>query len=171
MKKLLVLVGMILSFCVVAWCTSTYRVQRGDTITIASIATFPDGKVLQHYSETAPLTFTVGSWQVVAGLDNGVVGMKIGSKKTLTVHPKQWYGYLYSDSNIQKISRFIFEKLSISPQEGKIQKLGDIEWVIKGVQTDDLWEEIVLFDINPRETRDTLTYHITLMGTGDVFSD
>ena len=44
-----------------------------------------------------------------------------------------------------------------------MQKLGTIEWVIKGTEKDSDGNVLVLFDINPRQTRDTLTYTITLL--------
>lgn len=39
-----------------------------------------------------PLEFTVGAGQMIPGFDKGVVGMKIGEKKTLTLSPEEAYG-------------------------------------------------------------------------------
>jgi len=44
-----------------------------------------------------------------------------------------------------------------------MQKLGDIEGIIKGTEKDESGNTLVLFDINPRQTRDTLRYKITIL--------
>ena len=153
----------ILSLGVFAWCSSSERVQVWDTITVSLVATFPDGKVFEQYSETTPLTFTVGSWQVIPGIDQGIVWTKIGKTTTLTIKPSQWYGHLYSQHNIQKISQRIFDALRIQSGEDTIQYIWDIAWVVKGKETDADGSEVILFDINPRETWDTLSYFITVL--------
>ena len=39
-----------------------------------------------------PFTFTLGAGQVIKGWDEGLVGMKVGEKKTLTISPEKGYG-------------------------------------------------------------------------------
>jgi FKBP-type peptidyl-prolyl cis-trans isomerase len=39
-----------------------------------------------------PFEFTLGAGQVIAGWDEGLVGMKVGEKKTLTIAPEKAYG-------------------------------------------------------------------------------
>ena len=52
-------------------------------------ATFPDGQVFDKNNEQTPLMFTVGSGNVIQGLDEAVVGMNVGSTKTITIAPKK----------------------------------------------------------------------------------
>ncbi|GAA3384790.1 FKBP-type peptidyl-prolyl cis-trans isomerase [Cryptosporangium minutisporangium] len=44
------------------------------------------------YNRGAPLEFTVGAGQVIAGWDQGVNGMKIGGRRKLTIPPHLGYG-------------------------------------------------------------------------------
>ena len=132
-------------------------------VSLVYTATFADGQFFDANTEQTPLLFTVGSGQTLQGLDEAVIGKTLGKTYTITVAAEKWYGKFYDNSKIQKISQLIFDKLSIKATSGSMQKLGTIEWVIKGTEKDSDGNILVLFDINPRQTRDTLTYTITLL--------
>ncbi len=89
--------------------------------------------------------------------------MKVGKKKNITIEPTQGYGSLYNEAAIQKVGKLIFDKIGITPEIGNVEKLDQIEGIIRNIETDEYSNEVVLFDINPRQTRDTLTYKITLI--------
>ena len=55
--------------------------------------TLTDGtKFDASYDRGQPLNFTVGSGQVIKGWDEGLLGMKIGEKRVLTIAPELGYG-------------------------------------------------------------------------------
>ncbi len=164
MKKIISLLTITsLSLFVIAWCASKNSVKVWNMISITYTATFSDGQIFDQNTAQKPLMFTVGSGQVIQGLDEGVVGMKVGNTKTVTIKPEQWYGKLYDANQIQKVSQLIFDKLSITPKNWTTQKLGDIEGVVKWTEKDESGNILVLFDINPRQTRDTLKYKVTVL--------
>lgn len=51
-----------------------------------------DSNVDPKFNHVEPFKFTLGAGQVIKGWDEGLVGMKIGEKKTLTIPPEKAYG-------------------------------------------------------------------------------
>jgi FKBP-type peptidyl-prolyl cis-trans isomerase len=68
-------------------------VVTGDTITVNYIGSFLDGRQFDNsYTTGRPIAFKVGARQVIAGFDQGVVGMRVGGKRRLTVPAALAYG-------------------------------------------------------------------------------
>jgi FKBP-type peptidyl-prolyl cis-trans isomerase len=51
-----------------------------------------DSNVDPKFNHVQPFEFTLGAGQVIRGWDEGLLGMKVGEKKTLTVPPEKGYG-------------------------------------------------------------------------------
>lgn len=51
-----------------------------------------DSNVDPKFGHVEPFKFTLGAGQVIKGWDEGLLGMKIGEKKTLTIPPEKGYG-------------------------------------------------------------------------------
>ncbi len=65
--------------------------------------TYRKDATFEFRSSYQPLNFTVGSGQMIEGFDNGVLGMKVGDTKKVTVHPWEGYGN-WSWDNVKNIS-------------------------------------------------------------------
>jgi FKBP-type peptidyl-prolyl cis-trans isomerase 2 len=113
MKKLLILIlaaTILLSGCVDK---TVQTVKNGDNISVDYVGSFQDGKVFDTSIESVakannlsnpnaqyePLNFTVGKRSVIEGFDEGVIGMKVGDTRTLTIPPEK--GYPVDPSRIQ----------------------------------------------------------------------
>lgn len=67
--------------------------EKGDTITVNYIGTLTDGKVFDSsIDRKQPFTFQLGVGQVIKGWDEGVLGMRVGGKRRLTIGPDYAYG-------------------------------------------------------------------------------
>lgn len=65
----------------------------GDTVTVHYILSLTNGTVVESsYASNSPITFRLGAGQVIAGFDQGIVGMKVGGKRKLTIPPSLGYG-------------------------------------------------------------------------------
>ncbi|WP_122073127.1 peptidylprolyl isomerase [Pseudophaeobacter sp. EL27] len=70
------------------------EVKNGDTVRIHYTGTLTDGSVFDSSEGRDPLEFTVGSGQVIAGMDAGLPGMVVGDKKRLEIPAADAYGPL-----------------------------------------------------------------------------
>lgn len=66
--------------------------RPGDTVRIHYTGTLADGRVFDSSRDRAPLAFTLGSGQVIAGFDAAVDGMAVGETRTVTIPAAQAYG-------------------------------------------------------------------------------
>lgn len=70
---------------------------KGDIVAINFTGNLANGTVFDSnidpkFQHVRPHEFTLGVGQVIAGWDEGIIGMKKGEKKTLTVPPEKAYG-------------------------------------------------------------------------------
>jgi peptidylprolyl isomerase len=68
------------------------QVKSGDVVRVHYTGTLEDGSQFDSSVGRAPLEFTVGAGQMIAGFDAGVVGMAVGEKKTILIDPDHGYG-------------------------------------------------------------------------------
>jgi peptidylprolyl isomerase len=76
------------------------QVKSGDTVRVHYTGTLTDGQTFDSSEGKDPLEFTVGSGQIIPGLDSAVEGMAVGDKKTVEVPVDQAYGQ--PDPNAQQ---------------------------------------------------------------------
>jgi FKBP-type peptidyl-prolyl cis-trans isomerase 2 len=99
------------------------KVKTGDNISIDYTGSLEDGKVFETSLEKVatenqlfdpmqkytPLNFTVGNMEVIKGMDDGVIGMKVGESKTLKITPENGYG------NIDPNKIIVVPRLQVIP--------------------------------------------------------
>lgn len=110
MKKILIL--LLIAVILFSGCVGEKTVTTGSIVTMGSnisvdyIGSLENGKVFDtsiekvalennlssHGGGYQPLKFTVGKGRVIKGFDEGVIGMKVGETRTLTIPPEKGYG-------------------------------------------------------------------------------
>lgn len=71
--------------------------KRGDLVSMNYTGRLQNGTVFDSnidpkFSHVEPFTFELGAGKVIPGWDEGIVGMKVGEKKTLVIPPEKAYG-------------------------------------------------------------------------------
>ena len=70
------------------------EVKKFDIVTVNYTGTLDDGTKFDSSLNPGrtPFRFTVGAGQVIKGWDEGLMGMKVGGKRKLTIPPELGYG-------------------------------------------------------------------------------
>jgi len=82
----------------------------GKRVTVHYRGTLTNGtKFDASYDRNQPFTFVLGANQVIQGWEKGVVGMKVGGKRKLTIPPDLGYGARGAGNVIPPNATLIFE--------------------------------------------------------------
>ncbi|MBC7848324.1 MAG: peptidylprolyl isomerase [Chitinophagaceae bacterium] len=68
------------------------QVKSGDTVKVHYHGKLTDGTTFDSSAGREPLEFEVGSGMVIKGFDDGVTGMSVGDKKTVSIPVDDAYG-------------------------------------------------------------------------------
>jgi len=140
------------------------EVKTGDTVRIHYTGTLADGSTFDSSQGREPLEFTVGSGQIIPGLDAALPGMTAGDKKTVDVPADEAYGH--PDPNAkQSVSRAdipedipldIGTQLQVQTPQGQVMP----------VTVAEVTEEQVILDANHPLAGEDLTFAIELVSVG-----
>ena len=75
--------------------------QSGNTVHVHYTGKLVDGTQFDSSEGREPLTFQLGSGMVIPGFDNGVTGMEVGDKKTITIPFMEAYGPIHEEAIMQ----------------------------------------------------------------------
>ncbi len=86
------------------------KAQNGDTVLVHYTGTLEDGtKFDSSLDRGKPFSFTLGEGRVIVGWEQGVLGMKTGEKRRLTIAPELAYGAKGAGNMIPPNATLIFE--------------------------------------------------------------
>ncbi|MDY0302309.1 MAG: FKBP-type peptidyl-prolyl cis-trans isomerase [Candidatus Moranbacteria bacterium] len=84
--------------------------KAGDTISVHYTGKLEDGtKFDSSVDRGTPFDFTIGQGQVIAGWEQGLLDMKVGEKRTLTIPSEMGYGAQGAGGVIPPNATLIFE--------------------------------------------------------------
>jgi peptidylprolyl isomerase len=137
------------------------QVKSGDVVRVHYTGTLEDGSQFESSVGRAPLVFTVGAGQMIAGFDAGVVGMAVGEKKTILIDPDHGYGQKdptaiieFPSSNIPEgMAVEVGMKLNLQNQYGQPVPVVVIE----------VKEEVIIMDANHFLAGKDLTFDVEIV--------
>lgn len=84
-------------------------VKSGDNLNVHYVGTLQDGTVFDSsVARNTPFSFRIGQGRVIEGWEKGLMGMKVGEKRKLTINPEMGYG-AQANGKIPANSTLIFE--------------------------------------------------------------
>ena len=81
----------------------------GNVVTVHYTGMFTSGTVFDSSAGKAPIQFQLGVGQVIPGFEQGIVGMKVGGKRRITIPPSLGYGSAGRPPTIPGNSTLVFE--------------------------------------------------------------
>jgi FKBP-type peptidyl-prolyl cis-trans isomerase len=81
----------------------------GDTVSVHYTGMFTNGTVFDSSAARGPFQFRIGAGRVIPGFEQGIVGMKVGGKRRLTIPPNLAYGAAGSPPTIPGNATLVFD--------------------------------------------------------------
>ena len=85
------------------------QVEKNKVVAFYYTLRLDSGKIYDSTADRKPLHILVGYNQVIPGLENALMGMKIGDKKSGTIEPKDAYGFI-NEKRVKVFPRNIFPR-------------------------------------------------------------
>jgi len=135
--------------------------KSGDTVKIHFTGKLQDETVIETSKDRDPLEFKIGDGNVIPGLEQGVIGMAAGDKKTIAISPEDAFGQPQEDLVVDmKKSEFPKDVelaagvyLNIESSDGKEFKAKVVE----------IKEDTVILDANHPLAGVTINYDVELL--------
>jgi peptidylprolyl isomerase len=151
------------------------KAKKGDRVTINFTGTLEDGTVFDTTSaegehehdcddcgcEAGPMELTLGSGEFFEQLEEALIGMAPGEKKTITIAAADAFGE-YDDDKVFTVDR---EQIpaDLSPEIGQELELTDEDDETVSVAVIDLDDKSITFDANHPLAGEDLTFEFELV--------
>ena len=141
------------------------KVEKGNKVSVHYRGTLNDGEQFDSsYDRGQPIEFTVDSGQMIPGINDAVVGMTVGEKKSITLAPSQAYGETNPEA-VQEIGKDKFPPEFEFIQDGQVQgQTGDGQ-TFNAVITE-INDATVTLDMNHPMAGKDLNFEIELVNIG-----
>jgi peptidylprolyl isomerase len=122
------------------------EVKNGDKVKIHYTLKAGNGETIESSAGSAPLELKLGEGKMIPGFEKGVIGMKQGESKTITVSPEEAYG-LREEKKVFEFSR---EKApaAFDPRIGDTVQMHALDGSSFKVTVVDLTEKAFIMDAN-----------------------
>ncbi len=136
-------------------------VQLDDVIRVHYTGKLEDGTEFDSSKGKDPIEFKVGQGNLIPGFEKGVVGMKQGETKTISIPSEEAYGERQEEL-IAKIDKKEFPP-NISPKTGMQLQVKRPDGQMMPVMVIDVSEDTVTLDGNPPLAGETLIFDVEIV--------
>jgi FKBP-type peptidyl-prolyl cis-trans isomerase 2 len=137
------------------------QAKMGDTVHIHYTGQFENGEEFDSSRGREPLSFTLGSGDVIPGFENAILGMNEKDKKTVSLPPDQAYGERMNDL-VMTVSRDQVPP-DITPEVGMQLGLSNEEGQSIPVTITEVTDETITLDANSPMAGKTLIFDLELV--------
>ncbi|HEY2720668.1 MAG TPA: peptidylprolyl isomerase [Chitinophagaceae bacterium] len=137
------------------------QAKKGDKVKVHYHGKLSNGETFDTSSGREPLEFEVGSGSVIQGFDEGVKGMLIGEKKTISIPVEEAYGPRSDDMLIEFPKDRFPQDMQI--EEGMQLMMGNGSGQNIPVIVTDIKEDSVILDANHPLAGEDLVFDIELI--------
>jgi peptidylprolyl isomerase len=137
------------------------KASNGDTVTIQYTVKISDGQIYETSRGNSPFKFEIGSSSVMPRLDEELMGMLVGEKKTIIVPPEEGYGERQNDL-IETVQKSDFpDHVTLAVGQQMQVKLPDGDSI--DVIVTDIEDEVVTLDGNHPLAGHTLEFEVEMV--------
>jgi peptidylprolyl isomerase len=140
------------------------QAKNGDTVKMHFTGRLANGEVFTRSEDESPLELTLGTGELIPGVERGILGMEVGEKKTITVPPEQAYGPRQEELVVQVKRSDLPEH--ITPTIGKPLRIRQSDGNDIQVFIADISEHTVTLDANHPLAGLTLFFDLELVEIG-----
>ena len=137
------------------------QVRRGDNVKVHYTGTLNDGTVFDSSAGREPLSFAVGSGQVIAGFDEAVIGMQVGESKEVHIPVDKAYGERKEEMVMQVPIAQVPPDLQ--PEIGLRLEMGGVNGEIVRVMITAITDSHITLDANPPLAGKELNFSLQLI--------
>jgi FKBP-type peptidyl-prolyl cis-trans isomerase 2 len=137
------------------------KAKKGDVVKVHYKGKLNSGEQFDSSEGRAPLEFTVGAGQMIAGFDQAIPGMVVGEKKTITIAPENAYGEKNEEAIIEFPKSNIPADMMLEPGM-KLQLRNEAGQPIPVIVIE-VKDEIVILDANHELAGKELIFDIELI--------
>ena len=135
--------------------------QVGDLVSVHYTGKLNNGEVFDSSRDRDPLEFTLGKEELLAGFEDGVVGMKPGESKLVTLEPENAFGDRREELLLKLPKKEIPQ--NITPSVGLQLKLSNASGNEMTVVVTEVGEDSVTLDGNHPLSGQTVVFDIELL--------
>jgi len=136
-------------------------IENGNVVKMRYNAKIGD-RIIGTSRDKKPLEFEVGEGHVLKGLDEAVVGLEKGTKKTVVIPPEKGYGKRKKDF-ITKMPRNKSNEPVRGIEEGNIVRYKTEKGIFKYATVAKVEETNVTLDLNHPLAGQTLTFELEIL--------